>query len=112
MRACGQDDRNFKSTTLGALTPPRDYCKRAVETGGSMIFKRHVFFIAGFDPFDVPALHRRFRREAKTFEKTWNVRATVSELTGEPMEQWAVSASGPNWSTQVVYEQLSWHDIV
>ena len=77
-----------------------------------MMLKRHVFFIAGFDPFDVPALHRRFRREAKTFEKTWNVRAVVSELGGEPMEQWAVSASGPNWSTQVVYEQLAWHDIV
>ena len=77
-----------------------------------MVFKRHVFFLAGFDPFDVPALHRRFRREAKTFETTWNVRASVSELTGEPMEQWAVSASGPNWSTQVIYEQLAWHDIV
>ena len=77
-----------------------------------MVFKRHVFFLAGFDPFDVPALHRRFRREAATFETTWNVRASVSELTGEPMEQWAVSASGPNWSTQVIYEQLAWHDIV
>jgi hypothetical protein len=77
-----------------------------------MILNRHVFFIAGFDPFDVAAMHRRFRREAATFQRTWNVSATVSDLASQPVEHWVVAASGPNWSTRTTYEPLAWHDIV
>jgi hypothetical protein len=79
-----------------------------------MVLKRHVFFIAGFDPFDVAAQYRRFRREAGAFQKTWNVSATVSELQGggSVPEHWAISARGPDWSTEVTFEPLSWHDIV
>jgi hypothetical protein len=89
-------------------------CKRAVEPNGSIVLKRHIFFLAGFDPFDVAAQYRRFRREAGTFQKTWNVSATVSELPvgGADPEHWTVSARGPNWATHVTFEPLAWHDIV
>ena len=36
-----------------------------------MVRKRHVFFIAGFDPYDVGGLYRRFTREAAVCAKTW-----------------------------------------
>jgi hypothetical protein len=79
-----------------------------------MVFKRHILFIAGFDPFDIAAQHRRFRREATTFQKTWNAAATVSDLiqTSSLDAHWTVSAQGPNWSTHTVYQPLPWHDIV
>jgi hypothetical protein len=83
-------------------------------TDGSMVSKRHIFFLAGFDPFDIAAQHRRFRREADTFGKTWNAAATVSDVIAKGAHEsyWMVSAKGPNWSTQAIYEPLAWHDIV
>jgi hypothetical protein len=79
-----------------------------------MVVKRHVFFLAGFDPYDIAGLYRRFRREADTFQKTWNVTASVSDLkqADDITGHWVVSAKGPNWATDTIYEPLAWHDIV
>jgi hypothetical protein len=79
-----------------------------------MVRKRHVFFIAGFDPYDVGGLYRRFTREAAVCAKTWNIGAKVSELsqTTDLAGDWTIAASGPNWATQTTYEPWAWHDIV
>ena len=79
-----------------------------------MVRKRHVFFIAGFDPYDVAGLYRRFTREAAVCAKTWTIDAKVSELSqsSDLAGDWTIAASGPNWATQTTYEPLAWHDIV
>jgi hypothetical protein len=79
-----------------------------------MVRKRHVFFIAGFDPYDVGGLYRRFTREAAVCAKTWNIGAKVSELrqSSDLAGDWTIDASGPNWATQTTYEPWVWHDIV
>jgi hypothetical protein len=45
-----------------------------------MIARRHVFHVAGYDPYDIAAQHRRFRRELAKFETTWNVSAAASDM--------------------------------
>jgi pimeloyl-ACP methyl ester carboxylesterase len=107
---------------LPALRPDRqahvDALPRLLQTvtptGASMVFKRHILFVAGFDPFDIAAQYRRFQREIRTYQKTWNASATVSDLkqADELVGHWVASAQGPNWSTQATYEPLAWHDIV
>src|SRR5262245_32404199 len=103
---------------LRHTAPSVDALRRLLQTGtgtgGSMVVKRHVFFIAGFDPFDIAGQYRRFRREAATFQNTWNVTATVSDLkqADDVTGHWIVSARGPNWATESIYEPLAWHDIV
>jgi hypothetical protein len=79
-----------------------------------MVRKRHVFFIAGFDPYNVAGLYRRFRREAAVCAKTWSVDAKVSDLSqsSDLAGGWTIAASGPNWTTQTTYEPWAWHDIV
>ena len=78
-----------------------------------MIARRHVFHVAGYDPYDVAGQHRRFRRELATFAATWNVTATASEITQrDGAAQWTATARGPNWAVETVYEPLDWHDIV
>lgn len=78
-----------------------------------MIARRHVFFLAGYDPIDLRAQHSRFRREVAKFEKTWSVSADVSDReTGPDGERWHLTTRGPGWTVSTLFEPLDWHDIV
>lgn len=81
-------------------------------TSVAMIAKRHVFHLAGYDPIDIAGQHRRFRRELAKFAATWCVKADVSDMAGGEAAYWSISAQGPNWATETVFEPLDWHDIV
>lgn len=78
-----------------------------------MIARRHVFHVAGYDPYDITGQHRRFRRELAKFAMTWNVSATASDLVQDAdAAAWTVTTRGPNWSVETTFEPLDWHDIV
>jgi hypothetical protein len=78
-----------------------------------MIARRHVFHVAGYDPYDLAAQHRRFRRELATFAATWNVGASASDLTQDAdVVAWTATTRGPNWTVETTFEPLAWHDIV
>ena len=78
-----------------------------------MIARRHVFHVAGYDPYDIAAQHRRFRREIEKFAATWNVVASASEVTPDAdVIAWTATTRGPNWSVETTFEPLAWHDIV
>jgi hypothetical protein len=79
-----------------------------------MIARRHVFFLAGYDPIDLRHQHSRFQREIAKFEKTWRLSAAVSEIVaaGDGGWCWNVAVRGPQWATTTTYEPLDWHDIV
>jgi hypothetical protein len=80
-----------------------------------MVARRHVFFLAGYDPYDLRAQHARFKREAAKFQNTWGVSAEISDIgaaTGEAGERWHMTTRGPNWITSTIYEPLDWHDVV
>ena len=78
-----------------------------------MIATRHVFFLAGYDPIDLASQHKRFRREAAKFEKTWSLSANVSDIeTAEGGARWTLTTRGPGWTTSTIFESLDWHDVV
>src|SRR5689334_11301614 len=78
-----------------------------------MIARRHVFHVAGYDPYDIAGQHRRFRRELAKFAATWHVTAAASEIVQhDGVARWTATARGPNWAVETVYEPLDWHDIV
>ena len=78
-----------------------------------MIARRHVFHVAGYDPYDIAAQHRRFRRELAKFAATWRVTASASEVTQDgDVASWSATARGPNWAVETTFEPLDWHDIV
>ena len=80
-----------------------------------VIRRRHVLFLAGFDPIDGQAQHRRMQREAAKFAKTWSVTAEVGAFepaTAEAGERWRLSARGPDWAAETTYEPLDWHHMV
>jgi hypothetical protein len=78
-----------------------------------MIARRHVFHVAGYDPYDVAGQHRRFRRELAKFAQTWGLSASASDVTQDRNRaSWSVTTRGPNWTVETTFEPLDWHDIV
>ena len=78
-----------------------------------MIARRHVFHVAGYDPYDIEAQHRRFRRELEKFATTWNVAASASDVASNAgVTAWTATVRGPNWTVETTFEPLDWHDIV
>ena len=80
-----------------------------------MVRRRHVYHMAGYDPIDPGAQHRRFARQLDVFQRTWNVETSVSELAQDSEQSrawWTVCARGPNWQVETVHEILLWDDIV
>src|SRR6266566_3549843 len=80
-----------------------------------MVRRRHVYHVAGYDPIDAGAQYRRFARQLEVFRRTWNVDASVSELTHDNEQSrawWSVRAGGPNWQVEAGHEILLWDDIV
>jgi DUF3089 family protein len=78
-----------------------------------MIARRHVFHVAGYDPYDIAGQHRRFRRELATFATTWGLAAAASEVSQDgATASWSVTTRGPNWAVETTFEPLDWHDLV
>src|ERR1700728_1589249 len=80
-----------------------------------MVKARHVYHLAGFDPIDAGALHRRFARQLELFQHTWKVEATLSELhrsDDRSRAWWTVNARAANWDVKAVHEIMLWDDIV
>ena len=80
-----------------------------------MIARRHVYHLAGYDPIDAEAQHRRFTRQLDIFRRTWNVDASLSTIerpAGEPAARWTVNAQGPDWRVEAAHEVWLWDDIV
>ena len=80
-----------------------------------MIARRHVYHLAGYDPVDAEALHRRFGRQLDIFRRTWNVTAALGPLEkpdGQHVACWSVGTQGPDWQVEAVHEIWRWDDIV
>ncbi len=80
-----------------------------------MIRRRHVFYVAGYDPEGVSGYHRLFCRELRRFQHVWPVSAT----SGNPQidadgvaARWQIETKGPNWEVATTYEFLRWDDMV
>ena len=81
-----------------------------------MIARRHVYHLAGYDPIDAEAQHRRFTRQLDIFRRTWNVNASLSALE-RPQDEPSgpldgERAEGPAGSVEAVHEIWLWDDIV
>ncbi len=80
-----------------------------------MIARRHVYHLAGYDPIDAEAQHRRFGRQLEIFRRTWNVTASLSALeqpSGQHAARWTINAQAANWHVEAVHEVWRWDDIV
>ncbi len=77
--------------------------------------RRHVFFVAGYDPTPLDEHLRIFARELARFGAVWGAATRCDPPPPEPTPTggaWAFSAEGPDWGAQGRYEILAWDDLV
>ncbi len=82
---------------------------------GGEVKKRCVFFLGGYEPMAPERQHERFVREIARFQRTWNVAASVSDVSvssDHAIALWRVETHGPNWSVETEYRSLYWGDVV
>ena len=82
-------------------------------TEASLVAKRLVFHVGGYEPLSPEAMYRRFEREIRRFEKTWSASAAVTpaeiDVDGA---SWRVATTGPNWRVETECRLLRWDDIL
>jgi len=80
-----------------------------------MIRRRHVFYLAGYDPLGFHHYHRMFSREAARTKKIWPIDTTISspKMNADGKAgHWQIDSRGPNWQVQTTYEYLRWDDLI
>lgn len=77
--------------------------------------RRHVFFIAGFDPKSPRYYHALYRSQAKRQTAVSGMAIQIDKARSQPgphSTAWAVEAQGASGPVHTVYELLQWDDIV
>ncbi|MGZ8390559.1 MAG: hypothetical protein ACXWVL_08215, partial [Rhodoplanes sp.] len=79
-----------------------------------IIARRLVYHIGGYDfTMPVDAVHRRFVRELRRFERTWSAKATASPPVINPdTAAWDVVTTGANWRVETRYRFVRWDDLI
>jgi hypothetical protein len=74
----------------------------------TLIRRRHVIYVEGYDPQGAEGYYRLFGRSWTRFLKIWPLKARLGELKLESPDfaTWEVDASGPNWQVCARYDFL------
>ena len=80
---------------------------------GTIIGKRLVFHVGGYDFMPPDVMHRRFTRELRRFETTWSVASAVgTPVVGADQAAWSVTTEGANWQVGTDYRLVRWDDVI
>jgi hypothetical protein len=80
-----------------------------------IVQKRCMLQLGGYEPMRPDRYHRRFERELRRFERTWNVSASLSRPTLSDdgwVASWHITTRGPNWQVETQFRLLRWDDFV
>jgi hypothetical protein len=80
-----------------------------------VVEKRCMLHLGGYEPMQPDRYHRRFERELRRFERTWNVSASLLRPTLSDdglVASWHISTRGPNWQVETEFRLLRWDDLV
>ncbi len=84
-----------------------------MQTG--VVKRRGFLCIGGYEPIDAEWWYRRFGRELKRFEATWNVQSVMSPpIISEDgsLAVWKIDTKGADWHVETEYRLLRWDDFV
>src|ERR1700682_2604578 len=103
---------NAKDESL--LTSNEKVRRQAGAEGRTIIAKRLVFHLGGYDPITPHVIaRRRFDRELARFERTWSTQASMGALDeNADQAKWSVITRGPNWQVESDYRLVRWDDVI
>jgi hypothetical protein len=80
----------------------------------SVIRRRHVFYVEGYDPQGAQGYYDMFRRSWKRFREVWRCQGRLGELAldSDLIAHWDLVTSAPNWQVETHYEFLRLERII
>jgi len=81
----------------------------------TLVRRRHVIYVQGYDPRGLAEYHRLFRTEYRKFCKLYNLDGNIgnrSDTPGRFTTTWPVVTQGHDWRVETTYEFLRWEDII
>lgn len=79
----------------------------------TVVTRRRVYHVAGFDPEPPLAVHGRFSRGLRRFQEVWSLSAAVTPAEVEPSRaSWTVTSDGPGWQTRSEICLFRWDDLI
>jgi hypothetical protein len=80
----------------------------------SVIRRRHVFYVEGYDPRGAEGYYDIFRRSWNRCRGVWHFEGKLGklELDSDLIAHWDVEAAGPNWQVATRYEFLRLEGVI
>src|SRR5262245_15970506 len=81
----------------------------------TLVHRRHVIYVQGYDPRGLAEYHRMFRAEYQSFCKLYRLKGNIgqrAEASDRFSTAWPVVTEGNGWRVDTTYEFLRWEDII
>jgi hypothetical protein len=88
--------------------PLRELPQIQREIGARAVRRRHVIYVAGYEPRDARGYYRLLERECDRFQRVWPVSLTVKpvDLDSQDFARWLVAVRASNWRVFTTYDFL------
>jgi hypothetical protein len=80
----------------------------AREVSVGAVRRRHVIYVAGYEPRGARGYYRLLERECDRFQRVWPVSSTIKpiDLDAQDFARWLVDVRAPNWRVSTTYDFL------
>jgi hypothetical protein len=88
--------------------PLRELLQIRREIGVQAVRRRHVIYVAGYEPRGAKGYYRLLERECDRFQRVWPFSVTVKpvDLDSQDFARWLVAVRAPNWRVLTTYDFL------
>ena len=88
--------------------PLRERSKERCQVAVGAVRRRHVIYVAGYEPRGARGYCKLFERECRRFQRVWPVSLTVhpADFDSEDFARWLVDVRASNWQVSTAYEFL------
>src|SRR5215470_2049284 len=88
--------------------PLRERSKARRKTSVSAVRRRHVIYVAGYEPRGARGYCKLFERECDRFQRVWPASLTIepADFDSEDFARWLVDVRAPHWQVSTTYDFL------
>jgi pimeloyl-ACP methyl ester carboxylesterase len=92
----------------GMDLPIRERSKAQYEISVGAVRRRHVIYVAGYEPRGARGYYKLFERECGRFQRVWPVSLTIQpgDFDSEDFARWLIDVRASNWRVSTTYDFL------
>src|SRR6267142_680969 len=88
--------------------PLRERSKARRKTSVGAVRRRHVIYVAGYEPRGAKGYRKLFERECDRFQRVWPASLTIAptDFDSEDFARWRVDVRASHWRVSTTYDFL------